>query len=111
MSILTLNEEMLLLAIWRLKDNAYGVTIREVVAKTTGKHVVYGTLYNSLDKLAKKGYVTTARGEPTPERGGRSKVFYTLTPFGIDALKNTRELHKTMWDGITDMEPGARTDE
>ena len=100
MKELTLAEEILLTAIWRLKDNAYGVTIRKKVAEVTKKNVIYGTLYNSLDQLLKKGYVAKIRGKPVAERGGRSKMFYTLTPSGIQALKNARELQERIWDGI-----------
>ena len=100
MSILTRNEEIFLIAIWKLKNNAYGVTIREDVIKMTGREIVYGTLYNSLDKLVKKGYVSTLKSDPTPERGGRSKVFYKLTQFGFSAPKNTHELNRSIWEGI-----------
>jgi DNA-binding PadR family transcriptional regulator len=100
MTILTINEQILLLAIWQLGDNAYGVTIREKMTEMTRKKIVYGTLYNSLDKLVKKGYTTTSRGEPSPERGGRSKIFYALTPAGKAALQRTRELQASLWQGV-----------
>lgn len=100
MKELTLAEEILLTAIWRLKDNAYGVTIRKKVADVTKRNVIYGTLYNSLDQLLRKGYVTKTRGKPVAERGGRSKMFYTLTPSGIQAIQNARELQRRIWDGI-----------
>ena len=111
MEVLTLNEEILLLAIYRLKANAYGVTIMEKVMETTRKKIVYGTLYNSLDTLVKKGLVTTYRGEPTAERGGRSKVYYNITDKGKLALQNTRELHASLWDGIADLAIEADRDE
>ena len=100
MKELTLAEEILLTAIWRLEDNAYGVTIRKKVAEVTKKNVIYGTLYNTLDQLLRKGYVNKTRGNPVAERGGRSKMFYTLTPKGMQALKNARELQRRIWDGI-----------
>lgn len=100
MKELTLAEEILLTAIWRLKDNAYGVTIRKKVAKVTKKNVIYGTLYNSLGQLLRKGYVTKTRSKPMAERGGRSKMFYTLTPSGIKALQKARELQRRIWEGI-----------
>ena len=102
MDFLTLNEQILLLAIWRLKDNAYGVTIREKVVEVTKKKIVYGTLYNSLDKLVKKGYVITTEGEPTHERGGRRKIYYTLTRDGKLALQKSKELQTTLWEGLSD---------
>ncbi|MFC2155269.1 PadR family transcriptional regulator [Acidobacteriota bacterium] len=111
MKILTVNEEILLLAIWRLKDNAYGVSIREKVAELSGKDIIYGTLYNSLDNLVKKGYVTIKRGEPTAERGGRSKIYYSLTTEAKIALKNSRELHSLLWDGIPETAFGMEISE
>jgi DNA-binding PadR family transcriptional regulator len=107
MAVLTLNEEMLLLAIWRLGSNAYGVTIMDQVREISGKKIVYGTLYNSLDNLVKKSYVATEEGEPTPERGGRRKVFYSLTKKGAEALRETRKLHLSMWEGISDIALGS----
>lgn len=107
MNLLTLHEQILLLSIWRLSDNAYGVTIREKVMEVTRKNIVYGTLYNSLDKLVKKGYVVTRRGEPTHERGGRSKIYYLLTKTGREALQNSRDLQAELWEGIPEFAFGA----
>ena len=100
MKDLTLAEEIVLAAIWKLKDNAYGVTIRKQVAGVTQKAVIYGTLYNTLDQLLRKGFVTKACGKPVAERGGRSKMFYSLTPTGTKALQNARELQRRIWEGI-----------
>jgi len=100
---LTINEQILLLAIVQLRDNAYGVTIREKVVEMAQKKVVYGTLYNSLDKLVKKGYVDTTRGEPTHERGGRSKIYYSLSNDGKIALQKSKELQESLWKDVSDM--------
>ena len=100
MGILTLNEQIFLLAIWRLKDNAYGVSIRDKIMEVTHKRIVYGTLYNTLDKLVKKGYVVTKKGEPTGERGGRSKIYYFLTREGIKSLEDSKKLQEELWRGI-----------
>ena len=102
MKLLTLNEEILLLSIWKLGDEAYGVKILDQYSSTTGKEIVMGTLYNSLDYLVKKGYISTQRGEPTPERGGKRKVFYSVTKSGLEALKITKELHESVWEDIPD---------
>jgi len=102
MDILTINEQILLLTILKLQDNAYGVPIMEKVRDTTQKKIVYGTLYNSLDNLVQKGYVVTLRGEPTPERGGRSKVYYSLTEKGKTALQKAKELQVFLWEGVPD---------
>jgi DNA-binding PadR family transcriptional regulator len=93
---------MLLTAISNLEDNAYGVTIMAKIREISPKKIVFGTLYNSLDKLVKKGYVIATTGEPSPERGGRRKIYYTLTKKGKIALEKTREFHKTLWEWIPD---------
>ncbi len=100
MKYLTLNEEILLLAIWKLKDNAYPVSISEEVTKMTRRNLVYGTLYRSLDYALKKGLVVSRRGEPTAEPGGKGKLFFSLTKQGIVALLSTRELQNSIWKGI-----------
>lgn len=93
-------EEILLTTIWRLQDNAYGVTIRKKIEEVTETDIVYGTLYNMLGQLVRKGYVLKIRSQPTRERGGRSRMYYTLTSSGIKALKEARALHRSLWDGI-----------
>jgi DNA-binding PadR family transcriptional regulator len=103
MKNLTLSEIIYLIAIWRLDDNAYGVTIRKQIMEVMGKTYTYGTLYSALDQLFKKGYVVKSAGSPTPERGGRSKIFYKLTQEGIKSLKVSRELQKVIWKGIPEL--------
>lgn len=105
--MLTLNEQILLTAILRLGENAYGVTIRGEVAELSGKNVVFGTLYNNLDKLVRKGYVLAERGEPTRERGGRSKIYYRLTDLGLSSLRESRELQMSLWDSVSRALPGG----
>ena len=100
MKYLTLNEEILLLAIYKLKDNAYPVSIREEVIKMTKRNLVYGTLYRSLDYALKKKMVVSMRGEPTAERGGKGKLYFKLTKQGISALLTTKELHDSIWKKI-----------
>ncbi len=103
MKELTKAEEILLLTIWRLKKDAYGVPIKQRIKDLTGKDYAYGTLYGLLEQLDKKGYVTKKAGEPTPERGGRSKTYYRLSITGIEALKYSMELHRVIWDGVSDI--------
>jgi PadR family transcriptional regulator PadR len=100
MSDLTLSELIFMLAIWRLEENAYGVTIRKQIVQVTGKTYTYGTLYSALDQLFRKGYVIKNAGPPTPERGGRSKIFYRLSTEGIRALKAARQLNRKIWKGL-----------
>ena len=99
MDVLTRIEEAILLAVVRLGDNAYGVTIRQEVAAMVGKSYSVGAIYGPLDRLAGKGLLETRMGEATPERGGRRKRFYEATPAGLSALRETKELHEAMWAG------------
>lgn len=97
---LTKNEEILLLSVWRLKDNAYGVQIRDKIRETTKLDWNYGTLYCTLDQLFQKGYLKRMESDPVAERGGRRKIFYHLTAEGIEVLKEAMELQETLWKGI-----------
>jgi len=98
----TLHEQIILLSIWRLRGNAYGVTLRENIRSVAGTDIHYGTLYNTLGKLVAKGLVRTKTGEPTGERGGRRKIYYELTVEGKASLKEAREFHAAIWEGIPD---------
>src|SRR4051812_36379542 len=84
-------EQMLLLAIVHVGDDAYGVTIRREIEERTGRDVAIGALYTALDRLERKGFVTSTMSEPTAERGGRSKRHYRLRPAGATALRRARE--------------------
>lgn len=96
-------EEMVLLAVWRLGDRAYGVTIRSQVLKDAGKDYTYGTLYGLLRQMDRKGYVRKAKAEPLPKKGGRSKAYFKITPSGIRALKEAFELHHRIWKNIDEL--------
>jgi PadR family transcriptional regulator PadR len=95
-------EEMVLLAVWRLRDEAYGVSIRRQIRKDTGKDYTYGTLYGILRQMDHKGYIRKIVGDPLPKKGGRSKTYFKLTPEGIKALKDTITLHKRMWKDVNE---------
>jgi len=99
---LTKNEEFVLLSIWKLKDNAYGVTIRENFKKITGKTLNYGSLYNTLYLLVRRGFVESRESEPLSRQGGRRKVLYSLTREGDKALSNAQRVHKLAWDDVPD---------
>ena len=85
------------MAICKLKEEAYGVPIREQICEYTGSDVGYGALYNQLEQLVRKGYVYSERGEPTARRGGKAKVYYRITPEGINSLEKARSLHNRLW--------------
>jgi len=101
MKNLTKNEEIILLSIWRLKEEAYGVKIKNFIKNGIGKDWNYGTLYCILDQLVNKGMVTKKEGKPMPERGGRRKIYYTISQDGREVLQEALELQKTLWNGIT----------
>ncbi|HSG29003.1 MAG TPA: PadR family transcriptional regulator [Candidatus Krumholzibacterium sp.] len=98
--MLTRNDEILLLAVLRLKDDAYGVTIIREVEERAGKKLKFGGLWVSMDNLAKKGLVEKRMADPEPYRGGKSKCYYRLTERGLEALKETSELQSRLWKGI-----------
>jgi PadR family transcriptional regulator PadR len=98
MKDLSLTEEMVLWAVWKLEDNAYGVTIRKQLAERTGRRFPYGTLYGALAKLTRKGLVKKTTGDPSPVRGGRSRNYYAVTDQGIEALRLALELKQSLWD-------------
>ena len=107
MKLLSRIEEIILLSIWRLQDNAYGMTIRQEVIKATGKNWLLGAIYGPLGRLQKNGLVKTVKGAPTSERGGRAKVFYQLTPEGRKALLEIERVNSIIWTGI----PSLRLEE
>ncbi len=93
-------EEVFLNAIYRLEDNAYGVSICDKIKELTGKNYTYGTLYKILDQIVRRGYVSKLEGEPSNERGGRRKLFYQLTSNGIQALKSSYSVNVSLWQGV-----------
>ena len=97
---LTINEVMFLIAIWHLNDEAYGVKIRDKIKELTGISIFLGTLYNTLEQLIRKEYVTSRKGEPTFQRGGHNKIYYSLTDEGEKALQESFELHDKLWKSI-----------
>jgi DNA-binding PadR family transcriptional regulator len=84
----------------RLGKNAYGVTIWEEIEKRTGRSVMIGAVYATLDRLEAKGRISSKVGDPTPERGGRAKRFFKITAQGSAALKRSREILVSMWAGL-----------
>ncbi len=97
---LTKTEEILLLSIWQLKDEGYGVRIRQHVSRVINKEFTYGNLYSALNQLTLKNYVEKKPGETVPERRGRRRIYYTLTAEGLDALNEAQEMNKTLWADI-----------
>ena len=103
MKSMTVFEEAVMLAVYRLNQNAYSVTIHQEILATTGKDVILGTLFRTLDQLRRKGYLTKNKGEPVKAKGGKSKMFYSITDEGYHALEQTRKMHEKIWNEIPDV--------
>jgi len=93
-------ESLLLLAVIRLGDQAYGVTIRRELHERAGKDVAVGAIYTGLDRLARKGMVESWQGDPTAERGGRAKRFYRVTTTGLQVLNETQRAVQGLLEGL-----------
>lgn len=102
-SYLGVFEVQLITTIIRLGSTAYGMTIRKSIHERTGRDISIGAVYTTLDRLEKKGMVTSKAGAPSdtsPQRGGRVKRYFQVTGVGADALNQTRAMMETMWDGL-----------
>jgi PadR family transcriptional regulator PadR len=93
-------EHIVVLALLRLEDRAYGVTVRQEIQFRTKREVSIGAVYATLDRLEAKGYVKSHRGDPTPERGGRSKRFFRVTAKGMMAVNRTQRALQSMTEGL-----------
>ena len=93
-------EQLVLLAILRLGDGAYGVSIRAELAERTGRRIVPGALYTTLDRLEDKGVLRSYLGEHTPERGGRAKRYYSLTASGKRSLACAQRAFHNLLEGL-----------
>ena len=93
-------EQLVLLALLRLDNDAYGIEVREEIEKRTGREISYGAVYTTLDRLEQKGYVAHRLGDATSERGGRAKKYFRALPEGREALRATRQALTVMWEGV-----------
>ena len=93
-------EQIVLLAVVRLGDDAYGVPIRREIEKRGGRSVTIGALYSTLDRLEAKGCLTSWFADPTGERGGRSRRYYSVQPQGLEALARSKQVLDRMWKGV-----------
>ena len=100
-------ELMVLLAVLRVRDDAYGVPIAREIEQHTGRSVTLAAVYLALDRMAGHGLVSCRLGEPTPERGGRAKKFFDVTPSGLESIRRTRRAFTALWTGIPELK-GAR---
>ncbi|MCH8246976.1 MAG: PadR family transcriptional regulator [Bacteroidetes bacterium] len=100
MNLISRAEELLLLAIWTLQDQSYGAMLRDYLVEATNEDWSIGVVYNTLDRLARKGFVRTSLGDPTPERGGRAKRYFHLTAEGVESLERIRTVQNSLWSDL-----------
>ena len=93
-------EQIVLLAVARCDDDAYGITIRDEIRQRIGREVSIGALYVTLDRLTGKGYLRNWLGKATKVRGGRAKKHFALTARGGEALETSRDQQRRMWAGL-----------
>jgi DNA-binding PadR family transcriptional regulator len=98
--LLTDFELMILLAILRVGEDAYGVQIAREIETTGGRRVLLGAAYAALERLERNGLVASRMGGPTAERGGRAKRFFRVTPRGVRAAKDTQQALVALWRGV-----------
>lgn len=95
-------EQLVLLAVLRLGDDAYAVSVRDEIRGRTGRPVSRGAVYVTLDRLERKGMLASGLGEPTPERGGKAKRLFSLEPDGLAALRASLGEIRRMTAGLAD---------
>jgi len=93
-------ELMVMLALIRIGDQAYGVPISQELERLRGRDVVVGSVYAALECLQNRDLVQAKNGEPTPERGGRGRRYFTVTGKGLKVIRDTRRTLMPLWNGI-----------
>jgi DNA-binding PadR family transcriptional regulator len=93
-------EHLLLLAVLRLGEGAYGVAIKREIEGRTGRAVTLGAVYPTMDRLEARGLVTSELGQPTAERGGRSRRLFQVSSRGAEALAKAHHVFSAMWEGL-----------
>ena len=102
MKLLARSEEIVLITILKLENDAYGVAIRKKLHEETGTLWSFGSIYPALHTLTRKGYVEKNKGEPTAERGGRHKCLYAVSSSGKKALKDIKKVQDNIWSDLPD---------
>jgi PadR family transcriptional regulator, regulatory protein PadR len=93
-------ELLVMLALLRQGEEAYGVPIADAIAQSTGKQVILASVYNTLERLEQKGLVKSTLGQPTPERGGRAKRYFSITTTGLREVRAAKKALTVLWRGI-----------
>jgi PadR family transcriptional regulator len=100
LNYLTRSEEYILLAVWRLQENAYTLPLQKRLIEISGRKWSLSSIYGPLERLEKKNMLSSELSGARPERGGRPKRIYSLTPTGREALLEIQQIGLSMWDGI-----------
>ena len=106
MRILSRSEEIILATVWKLQDEAYGVAINQYINSKAGLNWKFGSIYTPLGRLVEKGMLSTIEGDPTPERGGRRKMYFKLTNEGKKALIDVQRVHSAIWQDMPSLKLG-----
>ena len=93
-------ELLVMLALLRQGDDAYGVPIADAIAQSTGKPVILASVYKTIERLEQKGLVRSTLGQPTPERGGRAKRYFSITTPGLREVRAAKKALTVLWRGI-----------
>jgi DNA-binding PadR family transcriptional regulator len=102
--LLTDFELMILVAILRLRDEAYAVAVAREIETTAGRAVLLPAVYAALERLERNGLLASRMGQPTPERGGRAKRYFRVTPTGLRAVKDTQRALVALWSDVPELE-------
>src|ERR1017187_9959452 len=100
-------ELMVMLALMRLGDEAYGVPISHEIELRSGREVALGSVYAALERLEEKGLVTSRLGDPTAERGGRAKRYFNVTAHGLRGVRETQKALMNLWRGLPQLGGGT----
>lgn len=100
-------ELMVLLAILRVGEEAYGVPIARELEESSGKNVLLGSVYAALDRLEGKGLVSSRVGDPTAERGGRAKKYFKVTAKGVREVRQSQRTLVKLWRGLPELQGGT----
>src|SRR5882672_9061786 len=99
-------ELLVLLALMRLGDDAYGVPISEAIEESSGRSVAQASVYITLDRLERRGLVSSRLGEPTAERGGRAKTYFRITGKGLGEVRQAQRTLVRLWKGVPQLDRG-----
>src|SRR5262249_50076190 len=100
-------ELMVLLAVVRIGEDAYGVTIADTIREKSGKDVLLGSVYSALDRLEASGLVQSRKGEATAERGGKAKKHFRITAKGVRAVRDAQKTLVSLWRGLPELQGGS----